>query len=96
MPEYEMEPGDWALHYAVRLNKSVYLNPISGAHLFSKSKFNEAGVRLEFLVTKPFVYNTGEYSFEKNLSILDVMMWCDIKKIKKQLSEIQIVGADEL
>jgi WbqC-like protein family len=33
------------------------------------------GIGLLFAETEPFIYDTGPYSFEPGLSILDVLMW---------------------
>ncbi|MBV8107533.1 MAG: WbqC family protein [Hyphomicrobiales bacterium] len=71
----EMGPGDWAPMIAGLVGAGAYLNPIGGRALFRKADFEARGVKLEFLKTVDFVYETAPFAFIPNLSILDVLMW---------------------
>lgn len=70
-----LDPGLWALEICARLGASEYLNPMGGRELFDPALFADRGVALQFLQVTPFTYDTGNYGFEPDLSILDVMMW---------------------
>ena len=68
-------PGDWAPAICSQIGATAYLNPAGGRHLFASENFERQGIALEFLDYEPFAYATGPYTFETNLSILDVLMW---------------------
>ena len=70
-----MRPGDWALEICSMLGATSYLNPASGREIFDVQEFARRGVSLKFAQAGEFVYATGPYGFEPNLSILDVLMW---------------------
>jgi hypothetical protein len=67
--------GRWAPWICAKLSAEAYLNPIAGRELFDPADFANAGVRLGFLDFASFIYDTQPYKFEKDLSILDVLMW---------------------
>jgi hypothetical protein len=67
--------GQWAPWIAKKLSAEVYINPAGGRELFDPADFAKAGISLEFLDFSPFIYETPNYQFESNLSILDVIMW---------------------
>ena len=68
-------PGDWALRIAEALGVSEYINAPGGANLFDRSKFEVAGITLTIQAPVDFVYTCGDYTFQSNLSIIDVLMW---------------------
>lgn len=68
-------PGEWAPYICHQLGATEYVNPIGGKDLFNASTFRESGVALYFAEFEEFKYPTPSYSYEPNLSILDVMMW---------------------
>jgi hypothetical protein len=69
------DPGDWAPVIAEALGADAYINPIGGRHLFDPASFRRRHISLSFLDMPPFVYDTGPFQFEPQLSILDVLMW---------------------
>jgi hypothetical protein len=71
----ELTGGQWAPWICAKLAADTYINPVGGRSLFDPGDFARAGVRLEFLDFVPFTYGTSPYEFEKDLSILDVLMW---------------------
>ena len=68
-------PGDWAPFICDKIGASEYVNPIGGRDLFDKTVFQHHGISLLFAEFKEFKYATTPYSYQPNLSILDVMMW---------------------
>jgi hypothetical protein len=70
-----LSAGQWAPWICARLSADVYVNPIGGRELFDPADFASAGVGLEFLDFESFTYDTQPYNFERDLSILDVLMW---------------------
>lgn len=70
------EPGDWALQLCRTLGADGYLNPAGGRDLYSNERFRAAGVKLAIQEFTPFVYPVAAgFTFEPNLSILDVLAW---------------------
>jgi hypothetical protein len=79
--------GEWAPWISGQLFADVYVNPIAGRELFDPAVFDKIGVDLQFLEFAPFIYDTPGYDFEKNLSILDVLMWNSPGAILQALRE---------
>jgi WbqC-like protein family len=71
----KLSGGEWAPWISAKLSADVYINPIGGRELFDPTEFAKGGVSLRFLDFAPFIYDTPGYNFEKDLSILDVLMW---------------------
>jgi hypothetical protein len=61
---------------------------------FDPSDFAKEGVSLRFLDFAPFVYDTPGYDFEKDLSIIDILMWNSpdavVQAIRKNSSLIPV------
>jgi hypothetical protein len=76
-------PGQWALEICKQLKADEYINPPGGKEIFKPEEFAERGINLVFQDPIKFKYNCPPYIFEKNLSIIDVMMWNQPKKIMK-------------
>lgn len=74
-------PGEWALEIATALGADHYLNAPGGRALFQAQDFEERNIGLSFLNLPPLLYDCAPYTFEPQLSILDVLMWnhpCDV------------------
>ena len=67
--------GDWALKICEDLGATDYINPPGGRGLFDPKDWEKSGIRLMFMEPNDFVYPCVHYQFEKNLSIVDVLMW---------------------
>jgi len=67
--------GGWAPAICKALGATAYVNPIGGQELFDPMDFECCAVDLHFLDARPFAYQTGRFSFELGLSVLDVLMW---------------------
>jgi WbqC-like protein family len=72
-----LRAGEWAPWIAAKLSADVYVNPISGRPLFHQPDFGRRRIELQFLDYAPVVYETPGYTFQEDLSILDVLMWND-------------------
>ena len=69
------------------------MNPIGGRSLFKAEDFEKRGMRLEFLKTEEFVYETGPFAFIPNLSILDVLMWNSPEAAREALKVVSTIRA---
>jgi hypothetical protein len=64
---------------------SSYVNAIGGMELYSKEMFQENGIELKFIQSKPFEYQQFGNEFVPWLSILDVMMFNPLDTIRTPL-----------
>ena len=92
-----LSAGRWAPWICGRLSADVYIDPVAGRELFDPADFADAGISLEFLDLASFIYDLP-YNFEKDLSILDVLMWNSpdaiVQGIRRNSSLISILGQE--
>jgi hypothetical protein len=69
------------------LGATEYINLPGGVELYQPETFEQYGVKLTFRNLPTFVYETGKFAFEPNLSIVDVLMWNKPGDIKRFLDE---------
>lgn len=84
-------PIDRLIEITKSFDDSVYVNSIGGQTLYDKGYFADRGVALKFLKMKSVQYTQAEGEFISNLSMIDVLMWCDKNCIKNLLSEYELV-----
>ena len=81
-------PDEWALNICKALpDVTEYLNPIGGLEFFDRTKYEKAGIRIEFQQMEITPYDQKRPIFEPGLSILDVMMWNDVETINSMLDK---------
>lgn len=85
-------PGDWAFEISKTMNANIYINPPGGKSIFNKSKFEEAGIELQFLESSYFSYSQNNQGFEPWLSIIDVLMFNSLDQITEMLNRHKIVN----
>lgn len=73
------------------LNATEYYNAIGGQSLYSKEIFEENNIQLFFLQTDSIKYLQGKNTFESNLSILDVLMYNDKKRVCQFLNQYKLI-----
>lgn len=73
------------------LSASQYINPIGGVELYSKEKFVENKIRLNFLQMDKITYKQFKNEFIPCLSILDVMMFNSVEEINRMLDKYELV-----
>ncbi len=83
---------DRIIEICKRVQTDVYINSCGGRELYDHESFKKEGMKLLFLDTRgeKVIYNQKNDSFEKNLSIIDVMMFNDIKTIRQFLEEYDL------
>lgn len=67
------------------LGAKEYVNLPGGVNLYDSNNFVNRNIKLTFQNLTTFIYDTGQYSFEPNLSIIDLLMWNKPEIIKKYL-----------
>ena len=73
------------------LGADEYFNAIGGQELYSYEDFDNQGIKLRFLKTKTVEYQQFKNEFVPSLSIIDVMMFNSIEKIKMMLEEYELL-----
>lgn len=73
------------------LDSDIYINPIGGTELYDKENFKNKGVELLFIKSKPISYDQSGNEFTEGLSIIDVLMFNDLNKVKSFLNEFELV-----
>lgn len=68
-------PGGWAPYICNQLGATEYVNPVGGKEIFDIAEFQRHNISLYFAEFTEFHYSTSPYTYEPNLSILDVLMW---------------------
>lgn len=84
-------PDEWALEISKAMQAEIYVNPPGGMDFFDKSKYDRAGIDLQFLQSglKPYVQRVGKWV--PGLSVIDVMMFCGKDEIKDLLNDYTIL-----
>jgi len=83
--DHNLRNQDKLLALCSELAASHYLNPIGGAELYSREQFNVAGIKLNFIKTKPIKYTQFGNVFIPNLSIIDVLMFNTLDQVKHMI-----------
>jgi hypothetical protein len=64
-----------------------YVNLPGGINLYHAENFKNRNIKLTFQNLPTYIYDTGPYSFEPNLSIIDLLMWNSPGAINRYLEE---------
>ncbi len=75
-----------------RMKADIYINPCGGRQLYTHEEFENQKMQLFFLDTieEEIFYEQGQKGFEKNLSIIDVMMFNDVQQMKTLLNKYEL------
>ena len=72
-------------------NATIYINAIGGTELYDKEKFKNSNINLYFLKPKYISYKQQNNEFIPWLSIIDVMMFNSVEKIRIMLDNFEIL-----
>ena len=70
---------------------NAYVNPMGGMDLYSKNKFWENGIELNFIKMLNFEYLQFGAPFVAGLSIIDVMMFNSPSEVREMLKQYEMV-----
>ena len=85
-----LKAQDKVLDICKRQGAKFYINAIGGTELYSKEDFASHGIELQFIKMLPIEYLQFKHDFVPNLSILDVMMFNSVEKIKEYLENYEL------
>jgi hypothetical protein len=89
--EEPKEPDEWALNICRALgNVKEYWNPLGGKSFFDKTKYDSAGITLNFQTVAVTPYNQKRTNFEAGLSIIDLMMFNSPEEINLMLDNYNL------
>jgi len=74
-----------------RVNATTYINAIGGQKLYNREDFAKEGIELKFLQMENIEYRQFNNDFEPYLSIIDILMFNSVNKIKKMLNKYRLV-----
>jgi hypothetical protein len=83
---------DKILAICKKLKADQYINAIGGQELYSYEKFSMEGIQLAFLKTDDIYYKQFDNEFQKNLSIVDVLMFNPLNEVKIMLNQYQLIS----
>jgi hypothetical protein len=83
--DLDLKSQDKVLALCAAVGADIYVNAIGGLELYSKDAFEENGVELKFIKSKPFEYPQFDSEFVPWLSIIDVMMFNPLDAIQRCL-----------
>jgi len=89
----ELKGEEKILSICELLGADEYYNAIGGQKLYCYKDFEQRGIKLKFLQTNDIEYRQFGSIFEKNLSIIDVMMFNSCEKIKEYLNMFILISA---
>jgi hypothetical protein len=72
-------------------NAEIYINSIGGKAIYNKELFDKENINLKFLKSNHVNYKQFNCNFIPSLSILDVIMFNDLKTIKNYLSNYEFI-----
>ena len=68
-----------------------YINAIGGQALYDKDEFAKNGIKLNFIKMKEIKYKQFNNDFVPNLSIIDVLMFNDVSRVREFLDAYELV-----
>jgi hypothetical protein len=83
--DHGLKSQDKVLAICEALGAESYINSIGGVDLYSKETFEQRGIALRFLRSKPFVYPQFQEAFVPWLSIIDVLMFNSVEATRSAL-----------
>lgn len=84
-------PDEWALNICLAMGDTdEYWNPPGGKSFFTPKKYSENKIKLAFMSSELCVYPRGRYPFEPGLSIIDVLMFNNKKRVNEMLDSYEL------
>lgn len=87
----EAKGQDRILEICCAVGASRYINPVGGQQLYDQDAFSTRGIDLQFLQSRPVMYQQYAGGFQPQLSIIDVMMFNDRLEIQSMLNEFDLI-----
>lgn len=69
------------------LGATAYINAVGGVELYSRQRFSEHGIMLNFIKSRPLEYPQFGAAFVPWLSIVDVLMFNPLDEVRRIVRE---------
>ena len=89
--DHTLQSQEKVLTLSQATNAKTYINAIGGVDLYSKEVFQDKGVELKFIKSRPFEYKQFDEPFVPWLSMLDVLMFNPADVIGRQLFDFDLI-----
>ena len=87
---HDLPAQDRIIEVCKHFEADIYINSIGGKALYDQVVFKNNGINLKFIKSKDIKYQQFNHDFVPWLSIIDVLMFNDIKKVKGYLNEYEL------
>lgn len=82
---------EWGLEVTKAMQYEVYVNPPGGMTFYDREKYRENGVELQFLKARLEPYEQHIGRFESGLSIIDVLMFNPVDRVREMLDSFDLL-----
>lgn len=93
--EHQLKSEEKVLEICKNRQAQTYINPIGGLTLYSHAIFKQNQIKLQFIKSNLIQYHQFNKEFVPWLSIIDVLMFNDIDKVKQIINtEFQLIESE--
>ena len=85
--DHSLRAEDRVIAICKAFGAKEYINPIGGIELYGHEYFLQEGVRLKFLRSRAREYNQFGSEFVSQLSIIDLLMFEDLEKVRECIDQ---------
>ncbi|WP_397538316.1 WbqC family protein [Rummeliibacillus pycnus] len=85
------EADEWGIKVSKALKASTYINAIGGKEFYSTQKYKNEGLDIQFINPSLAPYKQFKHKFVPGLSIIDVLMFNEISRIKEMIGIQELV-----
>lgn len=86
-----LKAQDKVIHICTLTSTKKYINSIGGQSLYCKDDFQAAGIELKFIKPLNITYKQFNNDFVPYLSIIDILMFNDVDKVKEFLDSYELI-----
>lgn len=94
--DHSLKSEDKVIAICNYLKADTYINAIGGKELYSKNRFMQNNIDLQFIRTRKIEYKQFSHDFLPWLSIIDVLMFNGVEKTKQMLNDYDLESNSEL
>jgi hypothetical protein len=84
-------PDEWALNICKAMGAKEYWNPIGGLEFMNRQKYEDHGIKIDFMQINFTKYPQKRPEFEPSLSIIDVLMFNEPSQINNMLDDFVLL-----
>ena len=93
---HDLKGRDRVIALCKAVDSKIYINPTGGTALYSPHDFHVNGLILKFIRSRDLLYKQFENHHIPNLSIVDVLMFNPVWRVKELLNEYDLICGNDL